>query len=449
MRLATRTALAAFIAASLTLLLAGAIFQGRLADVLQDRVDAQLEDRAESAPILAAIAERLGRSELAATVAPARVVVGDAVVPGGVIELGDLPESPLPAPDGPGWTTFTADGERWRLYAIEVVDVPDVGDRALVQLVEPLGDVDREAGVLRRRFLAAGVFVSFAAGAAGWLLGAIAARPLTRLRRDTASLREGDPAAWQVGDRYGTPEVDDVAAALNINLRRLSDETVRRDRALDAARAFAASASHELRTPLQSALTNLDIARSERASADERIPAIEHAHDQVQRMAASLTAVRALADAEFADPAWFEPTDLVEVIDRIVADERRRYPLATIELVEVGDGLAAEGSVTAWRDGVQLAVGNVVRNALVHGGDHPHVIIEVRGSDVIVDDDGPGVPAADRDRLVGRFAKGERSTGSGLGLAIAAEVTAGHGGRLMLDDSPLGGLRVVVRLAGD
>lgn len=445
MRLATRTAVAAFVAASLTLLLAGAIFQGRLSDVLQSRVDAQLEDRAESAPILAAIAERLGRSELAATVAPARIVLDDSPVAGGTIELGDLPDDPLPPPDGPGFTTFTADGERWRLFAIEVVDVPAAGDRTLVQLVEPLGDVDREARALRRRIVAAGVVVAFAAGAAGWALGALAARPLTRLRRDTASLHDGDPTTWRVGERYGTPEVDDVAAALNVNLGRLAGETARRDRALDAARAFAASASHELRTPLQSALTNLDIARSERATADERIPAIEHAHDQVQRMAASLTAVRALADAEFADPAWFEPTDLVDVVDRIVDHERRRFPDATIELVADG---GAGRSVTAWRDGVQLAVGNVVRNALVHGGDRPHVVVEVRGAEVIVDDDGPGVPEPERARVVQRFAKGERSGGSGLGLAIAAEVAAGHGGALVLDDSPLGGLRVVLRLGG-
>ena len=59
MRLRTRTALAAFAAAFVTLLLTGLVFRGQFVEVLQDRVDEQLHDRAETAPILAAIASRL------------------------------------------------------------------------------------------------------------------------------------------------------------------------------------------------------------------------------------------------------------------------------------------------------------------------------------------------------------------------------------------------------
>lgn len=445
MRLATRTAIAAFVAAFVTLLLTGLVFRGRFAEVLEDRVEAQLDERAETAPILAAIAQRLSLSELSATVEPARVLVH-----GELVELGDLPDDALPGPSEPGRVTATADGERWRLSTIEVRDVPDVGDRTLVQLAEPLGDVDREAGELRRRVVLGGLLVSIAAGMVGWLLGVIAARPLTQLRRDAGRLRD-DPASWRMGERYGSPEVDDVADALNTSLGRLADETVRRDRALDAARAFAASASHELRTPLQGALTNLDIARSERATAESRIPAIEHAHEQVQRMAASLAAVRALADAEFADPTWFEPVDLVEVVQRAVDDERRRAAGATIEVIEAGQAGDVAATVVAWRDGVRLATANLVRNALVHArhddGRPLRVVVTVDGPVVTVDDDGPGVAEHDRDRVLERFVAGERSSGSGLGLAIAGEVAASHGGALTLETSPFGGLRAVLRLA--
>jgi two-component system sensor histidine kinase PrrB len=443
MRLATRTAIAAFIAAFVTLLLTGLVFRGRFAEILEDRVEAQLDERAETAPILAAIAERLSLSELSATVEPARVLVH-----GELVELGELPDEALPEPAGPGRVTATADGQRWRLSTIEVRDVPDIGDLTLVQLAEPLGDVDREISELRGRVVVAGLLVSIAAGVVGWLLGVVAARPLTLLRRDAGRLRD-DPASWRMGEQYGSPEVDDVAGALNTSLGRLAEVTVRRDRALDAARAFAASASHELRTPLQSALTNLDIARSVRATAESRIPAIEHAHEQVQRMATSLAAVRALADAEFADPAWFEPIDLVEAVQRAVDDERRRAGDATIEVVDAaGDGGVA---VTAWRDGVRLATANLVRNALVHArrpdGRALRIVVTVDGPVVTVDDDGPGVPEHDRERVLDRFVAGERSSGSGLGLAIAGEVAASHGGALSLDASPLGGLRAVLRLA--
>ena len=250
-----------------------------------------------------------------------------------------------------------------------------------------------------------------------------------------------------MGERYGSPDVDDVADALNANLRRLADETVKRDRALDAARAFAASASHELRTPLQSALTNLDIARSDRADEATRAGSVGAAHQQVQRMAASLAAVRALADAEFADPAWFESLDLLDVAEAAVADERRRDPDARIDVVAQSDDC-----VTAWRQGAQLAIANVVRNALAHGrpasGAPPHVVVTVDGSVVTVDDDGPGVPGVDRARVLQRFVKGAGSGGSGLGLAIAREVAAAHGGAVELSEGPLGGVRVTLTFAG-
>ena len=438
MRLATRTALAAFVAAFATLAITGVVVRGRFTDVLQDRVDAQLEDRAESAPILAAIAARLSRSELAATVAPAQVLVD-----GELIRLGDLPGEALPSPTGPGWLTVVVEGDRWRLLTIAVEDVPAAGDRTLVQLAEPLGDVDAEVRALRRRLVVAGLIVSIVAGLVGWVLGGLAVRPLTSLRRDAAALRDDDPASWRVGDRYGSPEVDDVADALNANLRRLADATVERERALDAARAFAANASHELRTPLQGALMNLDIARSERADRDVRVGAIDQAHGQVQRMAASLAAVRTLADAEFADPAWFEPVDLAELTEAVVADEARRFPDASIDIVVDTDA----GPVPLWRHGVQLAVGNVVRNALVHGhapGVAPRVVVRVDGARVVVDDEGPGIAGPDRERVLGRFEKGAGSGGSGLGLAIAREVAGAHGGSVAVTASPSGGARVTL-----
>jgi two-component system, OmpR family, sensor histidine kinase PrrB len=441
MRLATRTGLAALVAAATTLAVTGLVARGLFVDVLQDQIDDELEDRAESAPILAAVASRLELSQLATTVSPAQVLDE-----GDLIGLGNLPPSPLPAPTAAGWATVTVDGERWRLLTIEVRDVPDEGDRTLVQLAESLGDVDAEIRTLRTRAVFAALVVSLLAGIAGWLLGRLATAPLTALRRDAAGLRDDDPATWRVGERYGSPDVDDVADTLNTNLHRLAATGREREHALAAARAFAASASHELRTPLQGALTNLDIARSDRADSDERAAAVEQAHRQVHRMAASLAAVRTLADAEYADPAWFEPVDLADLAEAVIADERRRAPDATITITADGDA----PPIALWRHGAQLAVGNVVRNALVHGvaPDAPgHVDVTVRGATITVDDAGPGIAVDDRERFLDRFEKGARSAGSGLGLAIAREVAAAHGGHVAVSDGPLGGARVTVTFA--
>ena len=440
MRLATRTGLASFVAASITLLTVGAIFRGQFAGILQDRVDNQLQDRAETAPILAAVAGRLAQSELRTTLEGARVVTD-----GDTIELGLLPDDPLPDEIVPGWSTALASGDRWRLYTVEVRDVPDPGDRALVQLVAPLGDVDARAVQLRRRVIMVMVLTSIAAGLVGYLLGLIATRPLTALRRDTDRIQDAEPGTWKVANSYGSTEVDDVAATLNANLRRLAEETRRRGEALDAARSFAAAATHELRTPLQGALTNLDIARSGRIEEADRTEVLGLANEQLQRMAMSLSAVRALADAEFADQSWFDEVDLADLADAAVADERRRAPRTTIELDAV-----PPTTLIAWRDGVSLAIANIVRNALVHGapidGSAARVVVSVVGSTVTVDDNGAGIPEADRQRVLQRFERGAGG-GSGLGLAIAEQVARAHGGSVAITTGPLGGARVVLTLA--
>ena len=440
MRLATRTGLASFLAASIVLLAVGALFRGQFANILQERVDSQLRERARTAPILAAVAGRLAQSELRTTLEGARVRSGS-----DTISLGLLPADPLPDQIVPGWSTAQANGDRWRLYTVEVADVPNPGDRALVQLVAPLGDVDTRAAELRRRVLIVMGLTSLAAGLVGYLLGSIATRPLTLLRRDTERIEDAEPQTWKVGSDYGSVEVDAVAATLNDNLERLAEETHRRGAALDAARAFAAAATHELRTPLQGALINLDIARSGRIDEAGRAEVLGLANEQLQRMAASLSAVRALADSEFADQSWFDEVDLADIADAAVADERRRAPNATVEIES-----SASNTVIAWRDGVTLAIANIVRNALVHGvpvdGQVPRVVVSVAGTTVTVDDNGPGVPEADRQRVLERFERGAGS-GSGLGLAIAQQVAIAHGGSVTISESPLGGARLALTLA--
>ena len=440
MRLATRTGLASLVAASITLLAVGALFRGQFASILQDRVDTQLRERAKTAPILAAVAGRLAQSELRTTLEGARVVTPD----GDTISLGLLPKDPLPDRIAPGFATARADGDRWRLYTVAVHDVPSPGDEALVQLVAPLGDVDARAVELRRRVIMVMVLTSIAAGLVGYLLGLIATRPLTALRRDTERIHDAEPSTWKVASRYGSAEVDDVAAALNTNLERLADETRRRGEALDAARSFAAAATHELRTPLQGALTNLDIARSGRIDESGRVEVLGLANEQLQRMAASLSAVRALADAEFADQSWFDEVDLADIADAVVADERRRAPLTDVQIEAV-----PPTTMIAWRDGVSLAIANIVRNALVHGVPsaeaQARVVVSVAGSTVIVDDNGPGVPEADRRRVLERFERGSGG-GSGLGLAIAEQVARAHGGSVSITTGPLGGARVTLTL---
>ena len=208
---------------------------------------------------------------------------------------------------------------------------------------------------------------------------------------------------------------------------------------------FAASATHELRTPLQGALTNLDIARSGRIDESDRAEVLGLANDQLQRMATALSAVRALADAEFADRSWFDEVDLADVAEAAVADERRRAPLAMIEIDST-----PSTTVIAWRDGVRLAIANLVRNALLHGvpadGAAQTVRVSVVGSTVTVEDNGPGIPVADRQRVLATF---RARRWARVRSRPGHRATGGHRPRRFCDGSeraPLGGASVVLAL---
>jgi two-component system sensor histidine kinase PrrB len=443
MRLATRTAIAAAVAGAAALAVVGILFRNRVGDTLRERVDRQLEERAATAPILAAVGTRLSVSELGATVEGARVVAD-----GTTVALGALPDDPLPPVTATGWQTVRADGQNWRLLTVAVDDVPEPGDRALVQLVAPLGDADSIARRQRRSALLVGIAAVAACGAIGYALGAIASRPLARLRRDAGRLGSTAGAA-PIGDRYGAVEVDEIAATLRAGLDDVAEQVARRDAALAAARSFAASVAHEVRTPLTSAVTNLDVARRTPAGTPAHDRAVGDARQQLDRITSTLGALRDLTDAELADPSWFGEFDLADQVAAVLEAEQRRHPEVHIELVAEGDA-----TVIAWLDGLRIAAVNLVRNALEHGtplSGPAHIVVTVERvaglARVHVDDNGPGIPPGQRARLVERFVRGPGSTGTGLGLALVGQIATLHGGSLAFDTAPLGGTRATLTIA--
>jgi two-component system sensor histidine kinase PrrB len=447
MKLSTRTGLAALGASAIAIVLLANLVADRFEVVLRDRVDEVLVDRADSsAAVLVAVGDRIAVSELNGVIEPARVLLGAGSDDEQTVEVGPQPPGDLAPIAGPGFRTVAVGDESWRLLAVAVADVPEVGDRAVVEFAEPLGAVQQRIREMRRRVIVAGLLAALGAGALGWLAGRRAARPLTRLQHDAAGIGSTDGAMLTVAARYGTPEVDDVAAALNSSLADLGHAIEERESALSAARDFAASATHELRTPLQSAMTGLDVALLH----DPQLHSVVLARSELARMASSLTAVQALSQADLAQREWFEPMDFTAIGDLVDEVTSR----SGVELVVETIGPGSE-EFDVWPDGLRLAVDNLVRNALTHGrpldGTPGRVRVGVGVEQevvvVAVDDDGPGIAAQDRTRVLAPFERGATTEpGSGLGLAVAERVARAHGGTVSLGASPLGGTQVRIVL---
>jgi signal transduction histidine kinase len=140
-------------------------------------------------------------------------------------------------------------------------------------------------------------------------------------------------------------------------------------------------------------------------------------------------------------------------LDDILFAEAARLRASTAVTVD------ASGIGAARTSGDAELLGQVVRNLADNAATHAAGLVAlalVEGADVVItiDDDGPGIPAGDRDRVFERFvrlddARARDAGGSGLGLAIVREIVASHGGTVHLSGSPLGGLRVEVRLPRD
>jgi len=275
-----------------------------------------------------------------------------------------------------------------------------------------------------------------------------ALRPLKVLARKTARISDAEDLGVRVQAPGQPTEVAALAGELDGMLARLDSTIAAREQALLAARRFAADAGHELRTPLQSIRSNLDIARSSDASPDEQQFALAVATQQSERMNRLVDGLQSLARGEAGLVKCGAQVDLGDIADSAVYVTRTRHPDLSIDvdLPESGPTVLGDG------DGLWRVIENLLENAARHGRPGGHITMQVAplngGAEILVDDDGPGIPPAERERVMRRFQRGPGATaaGSGLGLAIVEAEAHRHGGRLSLGTSELGGLHARVSI---
>lgn len=272
------------------------------------------------------------------------------------------------------------------------------------------------------------------AGAVPWLL-----RPLDR-QLGLLTLAAHRLGRGEMNARAGL----ESGAALGPLASSFDEMASRVQRLLQSRQDLLHAVSHELRTPLQRmrfGLVLLEDARDE-AGRSSRAAEIEADLTELDAMVEELLAwSRHDADAAAARPVTVDPTSLLE---SLVDDARRLREGVTVEL-RIPKPLL---QVRLDPAGVRRALGNLLANAVRYGSGRVRLtaLTLTEGFQVDVEDDGPGVPAADRERIFEPFvrldaARSRDTGGTGLGLAIAASIARAHGGTLTVADGDLGGAR--------
>ncbi len=224
----------------------------------------------------------------------------------------------------------------------------------------------------------------------------------------------------------GASEVRQAAAAFNRMQDRIRRFLAQRTEML-------AGVSHDLRTPL----TRLRLALAMLPRTEELRQDVAEMTADVEEMDRMIGGYLAFARGEGTEQA--EAVNLAAILDDVAAGARRAG--ASLEL-----DVPADLTLKLRADAVRRAVTNLVDNARRHAR---HVVLAAvaqgRSVLVTVDDDGPGIPADRRESVFRPFESGS-SGGTGLGLTIARDIVRAHGGEIVLEDSPLGGLRARIRL---
>jgi signal transduction histidine kinase len=268
----------------------------------------------------------------------------------------------------------------------------------------------------------------------GWALA-----PVEAIRREVDEISAVE-LHRRVPDLAGDDEVARLARTMNRMLGRLQ-------RAHQRQRRFVADASHELRSPVASIRQHAEVAvaHPDRTTTVELAATVLAEDLRIERLVEDLLLL-ARAD-EHALPARRRQVDL----DDLVFDEARRLRDATCLRIEVGE--VSAGRVDGDAEGLRRVLRNLGDNAARHASSRISFALGERDGTavLVVDDDGPGIPEADRERVLERFvrlddARARDAGGSGLGLAIVAELVAAHGGTVALAGGPLGGARVEVSL---
>ncbi len=347
------------------------------------------------------------------------------------------PAQPL-TDSGAGFSVTQVNGETWRVYAVE--------NRALGMRVL-VGDNMRVrdrliADVIRGLALPALLILPVLAGLI-WLSLKRGLAPLSAMARSLAARPATDLSP--LPDNDSPSEIRPMIRALNGLFARVA-----------AARAherdFTAFAAHELRTPIAGLKTQAQIAlgHGDATVRDNALRQIITGVDRTSRLVRQLTDLTNTESGAFGRDGG--ELDAGRTLQALADDIRQHHPKAAAITLDPGlSGLTLPVNATLF----MLAARNLLENAVLHAPPERPVVCWLRrdphGASLVIDDDGPGIPADELPKARDRFFRGRNRTitGSGLGLAIADLALRRMKGGLHLENRAGGGLRAELRFPAE
>ena len=322
-----------------------------------------------------------------------------------------------------------------------VVATEDRQGNHLIVVGRTLEEVFESTGVVGTLLLVGAPLLLLFVGAVTWRVVGRALAPVESMRTEVDAI-SADELHRRVPRPGGTDEIARLATTMNKMLDRLEASQARQRR-------FVSDASHELRSPVSTIRQHAEVALEHpKESSMEDLATVVLSEDlRLQRLVEDLLLLARMD--ENAVDARKAVLDLDDVVFEEIARHRESED-RTIDSTRV-----SAGRVLGNRRQLARLTGNLLENALRHARRNVAVALTQENDRVVlrVDDDGTGLPPGDRARVFERFvrlqqARSRDSGGSGLGLSIVAEVTAAHGGAVVVLDSPLGGARFEVSLPG-
>ncbi len=302
----------------------------------------------------------------------------------------------------------------------------------------PLSRLDNTLRMLKVTLVLAAIVTGLLGLAVGRLASTVALRPLGELTQVASAVARGQLSARLKSE--DDPDLGGLARSFNQTAAALEKRVVADAR-------FAGDVSHELRTPLMTMMNSMQLIQNHRTELPPAVrEPVELLGDDLDRFRRLVIDLLEISRDDGGDEGTRETVRIADLV-RAAADAT-----AGREITEVSPD-AADLTMAADKRRLERVIANLVENAEEHAGGCKGVSVKAGGIGVIVyvDDAGPGIPEADRERIFERFGRGStqadgRRGGIGLGLAIVARHVEWHHGTIRVKDRPEGGARFIIEL---